>query len=343
MLSLKEKRILRSIRVPSENDPTKPEFPPEHPRFPSTPTIRIRVPGFTNVWLKDESVNPTGTHKDRMAWEMVVTYRQLLQNKSHSPWMKKLPALSILSTGSAAYAIQCRLHQYGLPPLRVLMDLYTDQLTVSVLRKVGCRVYLHPLAQDPLTWRDILRLTENEDGFDITSNAALDPTIRFYDWMSYEIFAARARYVLIPFGTGQLYQNILNMAKREIVQQGHDPRFVGTKKQLSQTHFLGAATTNPQTIAMKLYAPFSPFTLFSEQWIRYYRSAGFCGAESKVHFVHEPFFKEAMQIAQAQGIQAEPSGLAGLALLLQAQEHLPRKAKYLIVSTGRCAMYDKHM
>ena len=58
-LSQKEEKILKSIKVPSENNPNKPEFPPEHPRFPATPTYKIKVPGFSNVWLKDESVNPT--------------------------------------------------------------------------------------------------------------------------------------------------------------------------------------------------------------------------------------------------------------------------------------------
>ena len=80
-LSAKEEKVLKSIVVASENDPNNPEFPPENPKFPATPTYKIDVPGFSNVWLKDESQNPTGTHKDRLAWEMVVTYSQLLLAK----------------------------------------------------------------------------------------------------------------------------------------------------------------------------------------------------------------------------------------------------------------------
>jgi len=70
-LSEKEKKILNSIRVPSENDPNRPEFPGDNPKFPATPTYKIKVPGFSDVWLKDESHNPTGTHKDRMAWILI--------------------------------------------------------------------------------------------------------------------------------------------------------------------------------------------------------------------------------------------------------------------------------
>lgn len=80
-LSKSEQKILESIKIASENNPKKPEFPSDNPKFPATPTYQIQVPGFTNVWLKDESVNPTGTHKDRMAWEMVVTYRDFLMAK----------------------------------------------------------------------------------------------------------------------------------------------------------------------------------------------------------------------------------------------------------------------
>ena len=42
----KEEKILRSIRVASDNDPRHPEFPPNNPKFPATPTQKIEVPGF---------------------------------------------------------------------------------------------------------------------------------------------------------------------------------------------------------------------------------------------------------------------------------------------------------
>jgi hypothetical protein len=75
MLTADEKIILSRINVPSESDPSKPEFPPDNPSFPATLTFKINVPGFENVWLKDESVNKfSGTHKDRLAWEVVILF-----------------------------------------------------------------------------------------------------------------------------------------------------------------------------------------------------------------------------------------------------------------------------
>jgi len=108
-LSKKEEKILKSIVVASENNPQRPEFPADDPKFPATPTYRIKVPGFSNAWLKDESKNPTGTHKDRMAWEMVVSYRDFLLAKKRGQTKGALPQMSIISFGSAAIAIQTQL------------------------------------------------------------------------------------------------------------------------------------------------------------------------------------------------------------------------------------------
>lgn len=333
-LSKAEQQTLRSIVVASENDPRKPEFPADDPKFPATPTFRIHVPGFSNVWLKDESVNPTGTHKDRMAWEMVVTYRDFLLAKQRGLRLR-LPAMSIISSGSAAIAIQTQLARYGLPNLKVLVHQDLKSEIIATLKAIGCEVYTTNLSNIALHWKEILRLTKNPNGFDITSGEALDPTTRFYDWMSYEIINSSPDYCFIPFGTGNLYENILNINKREVSTAHHDPRFSGDVNKLRQCHFLGATTRNRKSRADKLYSPHLPFAHYDEQWIRLYRFAGFCGSESDVYAIQERMLEEAMKIAKDQGVVAEPSGIAGLALLLQMRERIPKNKKILIVSTGK--------
>ena len=52
-LSKKEERILKSIVVASENNPNKPEFPADNPKFPATPTSIISIP-----WLGRYTTNP---------------------------------------------------------------------------------------------------------------------------------------------------------------------------------------------------------------------------------------------------------------------------------------------
>ncbi|VVB79976.1 Pyridoxal-phosphate dependent enzyme [uncultured archaeon] len=335
-LTKEEEKIYNSIKIGSENDPNNPEFPPEAPKFPATPTVKIEVPGFTNVWLKDESYNPTGTHKDRLAWEIVVTYKQFLESKLRGVVKEKLPEMSIISSGSAAIAIQSMLKKYNLPALRVLVDVNINKEVLKKLKEIGCKIYKTKLNKESLEWKDILRLTKNKKGFDITSSEALDPTTRFYDWLSYEIINESPEYCFVPFGTGNLYENILNVNKKEVSSENHDPRFKGDIKILKKCNFMGATTNNPKSkAAIKLYSPHLPFSHYDEQWIRLYRYAGYCGPESNVILIKERFLNEAISLANRNKIEFEPSGIAGLALLLQLKEKIPKNARVLVVNTGK--------
>lgn len=335
-LTDEEQRILDSIKVASENDPDHPEFPSDNPKFPATPTYKIKVPLFKNVWLKDESYNPTGTHKDRMAWEIVVTYRDFLLAKKRGQLKGKLPQFSIISSGSAAFAIGSILKTYRLLQLKVLMDVQTDRRIVNALQEIGCAVFETDLSRKAFSGSEILGLTNNPEGIDITSADSLDPTTRFYDWMSYEIINNSPDFVFVPFGSGHLYENILNINKREVAgNRPHDPRFRGDVEKLRKCNFIGATTNNPHSKADKLYSPHLPFVHFGEQWLNNYKYSGFCGPLSSVHIVEENFLEEALFIAKCQGIRCEYSGIAGLALMLQMNDQLPKDKKYLIVNTGK--------
>jgi len=337
-LSATKEDILKSIVVASDNDPLKPEFPADNPKFPATPTYQIDLPGFSNLWVKDESFNPTGTHKDRMAWEIIVTYRDFLLAGKYGQNSDPLPAMSIISSGSAAIAIQTQLRKYRLPNLKVLVDTHLDPKHTDVLRKLGCEIYTTNLSNKSLHWKDILRLTHNPDGFDITSSEALDPTTRFYDWLSYEIINSSPDYCFIPFGTGNLFENVLNINKFEISTGNHDPRFNGEVSKLRHCNFMGATTNNPRSKADKLYSPHLPFVHYDEQWIRLYKRAGFCGPESNVYPVQERFLDKALALAGKLDINCEPSGIAGLALLLQMEDKIPKQKKILIVNTGKAKL-----
>ena len=134
-LSTEEEKVLRTVVVASDDDPRRPEFPPDDPKFPATPTYKITIPGFNNVWLKDESFNPTGTHKDRLAWEIVVTYRDFILAKQEGLIRGPLPHMSIISSGSAALAIQTMLKKYRLPNLKVLVDNSLEHQLLLLLKR----------------------------------------------------------------------------------------------------------------------------------------------------------------------------------------------------------------
>jgi len=339
MLSKQENDILNSIKVRSENDPNNPEFPVENPKFPATPTYKINIDWFENILLKDESYNLTWTHKDRMAWEIVVTYKYFLEAKKRWQTKWKLPHMSIISSWSAAIAIQTLLKKFNLPNLKVLVDLNIEEKYISKLKKIWAEIYKTDLSKKELWWKEILILTNNINGFDITSSDALSPKNIFYDWLSYEIINNSPDYCFIPFWTWNLYENILNINKKEIISQEHDPRFLWNINILRKCNFIWATTNNPNSkVASKLYSPHLPFSSFWEQWIGLFKKSGFCWNKSNVYILKEKYIEEAILYAKNNNIKWEPSGLAWLAMFFQIKDKIPKNKKILIVNTWECKL-----
>lgn len=335
-LTKKEESILKSIRIRSDNDPNRPEFPPGNPKFPATPTYKIKVPGFKNVWLKDDSVNPTGTHKDRLAWEVVIHYKKFLEAKKLGLVNGPLPRFSIISSGNAAIALAEAFKKYGLPKVKVLVDINMPKQILNYLKRGYCEIYQTDLSRKPLSAEEVLAMTNNQNGFDITSNEALDPNIIFYDWMSYEIINNEADYVFIPFGSGSLYENVCNVIRREVLKvSGHDPRLMARVKKLRIMNILGATVNLSTSKAYMLYSQHLPFVHYNEQWVKFYKKFSFIGKDSGVHVISERSLGKAYKLARLQGVNCEHSGIAGLALLLEKKDKIPKNKKILIVNTGK--------
>ena len=332
----KEEKILRSIRVASDNDPRHPEFPPNNPKFPATPTQKIEVPGFKEVLLKDESVNPTGTHKDRMAWEIITFYREFLKSKEMGLVVGDLPRFSIISSGNAALSLSYFLKKYSLPKPKILIDINLSEKLMQSLKKLYVEIYQTDLSRKALSSAEILALTDNNEGIDITSNEALDPNIRFYDWMSFETINNNPDYILVPFGTGSLYENLCNIIKQEVQKVGsHDPRFKADPTIIRKCNIIGTTVNLATTKADKLYSPHLPFVHYDEHWLKFYKKFGFIGPSSGVFIVSEQSLESAHELATSQGIECEHSGIAGLAYLLQNEYKLPKDKRYLVVNTGK--------
>ncbi len=323
--------LIGNILVPSLNDPTKPEFPPKPfftPKFPASQTYQINLPGFTNVWLKDESTNPSGTHKSRMAWEVVIKAKRY-----------HIKEISLISSGSAAVAIQYFFNLYGITTvLKVLVDHHMKPEIKKHLIDIGCKVYETDLSKKPLTGKEIKELTENTTGIDITYREVLDRyNDNYYDWLSYEVINENPDYCFIPFGTGDLFVNILIIAEREFNNRifKHDPRFKGDITTVSRCSFIGATTHSPSTRLDKLFSYYLPSLKDYNDYLASLIANNRIGHASGILDVEEEYIEEALNIAQSQHIKCEPSGIAGLALLLQNKNDTPPDAKILIVNTGR--------
>ena len=321
---------IAGLYVPSLNDPSKPEFPPRpfyEPKFPASNTFQIDVPGFTNVWLKDESTNPTGTHKARMAWEVLIKAKRY-----------NIKEVSIISSGSAAAAIQHFFNLYKVnTKLKVLMDLRINKEIKESLRNMGCEVFETDLSAQSLTGKEIKELTNNKEGIDITYREILDRfNDNYYDWLSYEVLNENPSYCFVPFGTGDLFVNILIIVEREFNNRiyRHDPRFLGDIQKISQCNFMGATTRDANSRMDKLFSYYLPSLDDYQFYINSLIQNNRIGHLSGILDVDENFIEEALEIARKHNVRCEPSGVAGLALLLQMKDELPRDEKMLIINTG---------
>jgi hypothetical protein len=333
-----------SIVIPSESDPDLPEFPPFSPRFPATPSKTISLPQIgREIIVKDESHNFTGSHKDRMAWEIVVYYKSIIQDllAPHHPKPLSLPSASIISNGSAALAIQVMLRCYGLPPLKVLVDALTDPRIVRKLEGTGCEVYPYDLSDRELDSVEVLRLTDNEDGFDVTARNLVDPTRRtYYDWLAYEILNCGAKHIFIPVGTGDLYVNVLTVVRDELIGVSKDKRLSGGIRTIEGLEIYGATSNDRKTKMDKLYATHRPTLDEARRVASEMRDKKLCGAMTGIYDVkesiHESVVDEALAIARASKIRCDESGIAGLALLLQMCDSLDISddEDVLVVNTG---------
>jgi hypothetical protein len=325
------------LYVPSVNDPSKPEFPPRpfyEPRFPASNTYRVDVLGFTNVWLKDESTNPTGTHKARMAWEVLIKAKRY-----------NIKEMSIISSGSAAAAIQHFFNLYKVnTKLKVLMDNKISAGIKESLRQMGCEVYETDLSKESLSSKEIKELTNNKEGIDITYREILDRfNDNYYDWLSYEVLNESPSYCFVPFGTGDLFVNILIIAEREFNNSiyKHDPRFLSDIQKISQCNFMGATTHDANSRMDKLFSYYLPSLDDYQFYINSLIQNKRIGNLSGILDVDENFIEEALDIARKHSIRCEPSGIAGLALLLQMKDELPADEKILIINTGSTIYPDK--
>lgn len=323
--------IIGTIRIQIDHDPSKPVFPPSPhftPRFPATESVPLTIVGFDHVWLKNEGTNPTGTHKARMAFEIILKAVQY-------DW----GSISIISSGSAAAAIQLFINLYQLSiRLNVVMDLSTPNEISDRLVRLGAIVYFYDLSMQELKTEHIRNITNDRTTINITDRSVADiKRTQYYDWMSYEVLNMSPEYVFTPYGTGDLFVNLVSVAEREFNNRifEHDPRFNGKPELLGKQHFFGATASDSKSIYTKLFAHFKPLSKQYQTYLDALVRNGRIGNRSEIRCAPEHFAEEAITIAKSAGIEAEPSAIAGLALFLEIKESIPSDSRILIISTGK--------
>lgn len=340
------KRFVRIIPGKSHPDPENPEFPLNAPRSPATPAIHLNeritpnsAEEFTLIF-KDESLNPSGSHKDRWALEMLFDYREKIKNllREHEAAATKsdfieVPSLSIISSGGAAFALQSLLSLYNLPPLHVVMhESPRMRRAAEKLKLIGAVVEHVPLfgkgKRDKYykSESDVLSITGNVRGWDITTRGESEPYEKaFYDWLICEILNEHPDFIFVPFGTGDLYGSILWVLNdANSPDTGIDARLQGIEPDLLKgINVLGATTENPNSSMDKLYSAFQPTKEALRKLTADMCKSGILGEHSGVYELSERAASEARKWFEDHEDligRAEPSGSAGLGLFREMQQ-----------------------
>ncbi len=313
---------------------------------------------YGHLWIKDESdpeSNPTGTIKDRAAHELITLHRDNARVLDIRVMTKeidvgelsryKVPVLSIITAGNEGLAIARGFAKYNLPPPNLILDTKTQSNVIDQLKQERASVFLVDLSNRELTAQDILKLSDNRDGIDWTSNSSFEPQSILYDWHVHEVLNELPDEIYVPYGTGRLDENYLHWQMKSARSAGsgkRDPRLRVEGAKVAGINVFAGEPENPDSVADKLVAKFKPFLLFRDSDITGLKRLGFSGKDSSVGKVSEEYIKHAHQLLKKRGIAAEPSAAAGLALYMQRWDQglaNPRN-KVIVVNTGK-GLYEE--
>lgn len=341
---------------------------PRNPEWRETPyhILDLTQHGLGIVIVKDESdleSNPTGTHKDRAAWEYAKWHRRFAAEIDDKIRHKKMsvaelenidvPRLSVVTSGNQGYALSERFKKHGLPPIKILVSADTKEEDLQKMDSWWADIYLGNLGPKALTPEEILQLTNNLDGMEVTSGQAVERRRQLYDWHVHEAFnqfhqpgrnlhLEIPRLIAVPAGTFDLYFNYFFWQGHTVYNAEHgirrDPRLKTHPKIVKAISLLAAEPIDPMSRAIMLTAPHKPFMLYRRSDIAHRVKSGDTGPLSDIYPFREDLLKDAVSIFESANISTEesagPSALTSL-MLLKEQDKLPANAQSLVVNTGR--------
>lgn len=185
--------------------------------------------GVPRLMIKDESVNPCGTHKDRKSAFVV----RNVQSRRHPP-----TALCLITAGSAALSLSHFAPRRELPVVA-----FVDSISEESLKLLAAaRVRTIPLNLEGRPWSsgELQSLAGAAAG-----RAALDVTniAMPYRYIAHEIGPYSPDVVVLPVGGGELFVGLA----------------AGLRALGANTRLIGVAVQRRDTAADKLYASYSPY------------------------------------------------------------------------------------
>ncbi|MCX6793397.1 MAG: pyridoxal-phosphate dependent enzyme [Candidatus Falkowbacteria bacterium] len=305
--------------------------------------------GVKNLWMKDESKNPTGTFKDRLAYEMV---RPLYEQHKNNEKITKA-TFSSISYGNTAKAMGFYSKQLNnivgqevsravvfVPPALEQKKFGPDtHNTIVPAKKIldeierTCQILPIDLSKQIYRAKDLENLAKENKAvlgefIDITEGLNRPAYVQIIIEAIEQQLKESPDYVIVPFGAGILCN--------EIIDYINDHKL--------HTKVIPVSSGDPKTIAIMLYGPIWVDTksLLAKGWgwTRHEETdrKGRLRAPYKVFHVSDNELKKAMKTLTENSVDAEPSAASGFAILPRLQKidpsFNPKKHSVLVINTG---------
>ncbi len=185
--------------------------------------------GISNLLVKDESVNPTGTHKDRRS--------QLVAKDAGTLHPDKLVIITSANSG-ISLARACRLSG---AQIVCIVDSAMKKETKNRLSAQVHRVIEKNLSTGILLTEQTIALareSEHEVIWDVTNNYH-----EAYMGLVAELVNVQPSHIIVPVGSGELFVGL----------------YIGLKKYGLNSRLVGIGVSDPNSVADKLYAKWTPY------------------------------------------------------------------------------------
>jgi threonine synthase len=276
-----------------------------------TPLVGLESDGPGRIWIKDETRNPTGAHKDRFHSVSVSMARHLGFDR-----------VSASTTGNHGYSLAAYAAKAKLRCL-IFFDVRSPELLRQGVQAFGARAAVLSERQQHLEW-----LVKERKWYPSTAMTPMPVATPFgvegYKTIAYEIYDQLGQRmpsrVLIPVAVGDIlygpwkgFNELKHMGARGSLPRMHavqstgcDPIAQGYKDRADKV----PVHPHPQTIAISIgdetAAPNSLRTLYQ--------------SDGTAETVPDAAILDAMRVLARSGIMAEPAGASAVAAALAMQK-----------------------
>jgi hypothetical protein len=334
------------IPVMSENDPDNPEWPESPIIYADLSQDRAG-----EVLIKNEAdtrCNPTGTCKDRPAWECVCLYRdsaralemrRLNGELRRGIEMEPVPRITIITSGNMGHALAHAFKQYNLPPPKLIFPRTTSENIIQFFRGVRADVYIADLDDHALKPHEIMQIANHEHGVELTSAMSIEPQAIFYDWLAHQCFNVNPDRIYTARGSARLMENLITWQYRTMRNDAvgrRDPRLKVPVWRVISMDVIGAVPTNRRSLATMLNASFNPFVIFEEQDISALVSLSCTGSSTGLCYVSDERILQAYEIMNRY-CETSYNGAASMAAYLEQRDEgrIRPDERVLIINTGK--------